>query len=62
MDAGAAVLVADDKIDDGTFERELTALLDDSARRDQMRAAARELAQESAASALADRVEAVARS
>ena len=62
VDAGAAVLVADDRIDDGTFERELAALLDDSARRDQMRAAARELAQESAASALADRVEAAARS
>lgn len=62
VDAGAAVLVADDRIDDGTFERELAALLDDSARREQMRAAARELAQESAASALADRVEAAARS
>ena len=61
VDAGAAALVPDAQIDDGTFARELAALLDDVPRRERMRAAAATLAQSSAASALADRVEAAAR-
>ena len=61
VDAGAAVLLADDKIDEPVFAQELLGLVDDSARRERMRAAAATLAQSSAASALADRVEAATR-
>lgn len=57
VDAGAAVLVPDDRIDDGTFARELGALLDDAGRRARMREAAAALGQASAAAALADVVE-----
>lgn len=60
-DAGAAVLVPDDKIDEPVFSQELLGLLDDPARRDAMRAAARGLGQQSAAAALADQVERAAR-
>lgn len=60
-DAGAAVLVPDDKIDEPVFADELLGLVDDAARRDAMRAAARGLGQTSAAAALADEVEAAAR-
>lgn len=60
-DSGAAVLVPDDKIDEPVFADELLGLVDDPARRDAMRAAARGLGQTSAAAALADQVEAVAR-
>lgn len=61
VDAGAAVMFADSDIDGGGFERELTGLLADPARRSAMRAAARGLGQASAASALADAVEGIAR-
>lgn len=60
-DAGAAVLVPDDKIDEPVFADELLGLVDDAARREAMRAAARGLGQTSAAAALADEVEAAAR-
>ncbi len=60
-DAGAAVLVPDDKIDEPVFSQELLGLLDDSSRREAMREAARGLGQQSAAAALADQVEAAAR-
>ena len=61
VDAGAAVLVPDDKIDEPVFSEKLLSLVDEPARRDQMRAAARGLAQQSAAAALADQVELAAR-
>ena len=60
-DAGAAVLVTDAQIDEPVFASELLGLLDDPERRDQMRAAARGLGQQSAAAALADQVEAAVR-
>ena len=60
-DAGAAVLVPDDKIDEPVFSQELLGLLDDSSRREAMHEAARGLGQQSAAAALADQVEAAAR-
>lgn len=60
-DAGAAVLVPDDRIDSPEFEDALLGLLDDPARRDEMRAAARGLGGSDAAAALADEVEAAAR-
>ncbi|MFZ2755737.1 MAG: undecaprenyldiphospho-muramoylpentapeptide beta-N-acetylglucosaminyltransferase [Atopobiaceae bacterium] len=61
VDAGAAELVADEQIDTPAFERELLALLDDPGRRARMRAKAKGLGQERAASSLADQVESVAR-
>ena len=60
-DAGAAVLLADARIDEPVFAEELLGLVDDPARRDAMRAAARGLGQARAAAALADQVEAAAR-
>ncbi len=60
-DAGAAELVPDDKIDEPVFSETLLGLVDDAARRERMRAAARGLAQTSASVALADQVEAAAR-
>lgn len=59
-DAGAAVLLADARIDEPVFAEELLGLVDDPARRDAMRAAARGLGQARAAAALADQVEAAA--
>ena len=56
-DAGAAVLVPDDKIDEPLFSEELLGLLDDPARRAAMRDAARGLGGSDAAAALADEVE-----
>ena len=61
VDAGAAVLVPDDKIDEPVFSEDLLSLVDEPARRERMRAAARGLAQQSAAAALADQVELAAR-
>lgn len=60
-DAGAAELLGDDRLDDDVFAERLLGLVDDAARRDEMRAAARGLGQGSAAAALADQVEAAAR-
>ena len=60
VDAGAAVLVADSAIDTPEFTGALLGLLDDPARREAMREAARGLGQSRAAAALADQVEAVA--
>lgn len=61
VDAGAAVLVPDAKIDDAVFPTELLGLLDDPERRARMREAALGLGQSRAAAALADQVEAAAR-
>ena len=61
VDAGAAVLLPDDKIDDAVFAQELLGLVDTPKRRRAMRENAAGLGQEKAASALADRVEAAAR-
>ena len=58
--AGAAVMLADDRIDTPEFSHELLSLVDDGARRAAMRAAARGLGQDRAASALADQVESAA--
>lgn len=58
--AGAAVMLADDRIDTPAFSHELLSLVDDGARRAAMRAAARGLGQDRAASALADQVESAA--
>jgi len=60
VDAGAAMMVADDAIDTPAFGQTLLGLVDDAARRDDMRAKARELAGSQAAGALADQVELVA--
>jgi len=60
VDAGAAVLVADDDIDAPTFSEQLVSLVDEPARRGAMRAAAQGLGQDRAATALADQVESVA--
>lgn len=57
VDAGAAVLLKDDKIDTPEFSRDLLGLVDDPERRGRMRAAAHDLGQDRAASALADQVE-----
>ena len=57
VDAGAAVLLPDEKIDTSEFEDDLLGLVDDPARRQAMRDAARGLAQDKAALALADQVE-----
>ncbi len=59
-DEGAAIIIADDDIDDPVFSQTLLELLDEPERRDQMRAAAHRLAQDKAAAALADAVENVA--
>ena len=56
VDAGAAVLLPDEKIDTSEFEDDLLGLVDDPARRQAMRDAARGLAQDKAALALADQV------
>lgn len=61
VDAGAAVLVPDDKIDEPVFTEELLGLVDDPARRASMRESACGLGQQSAAAALADQVELAAR-
>ncbi len=61
VDAGAAALLPDDKIDEPVFAEELLGLVDDPVRRERMRACARGLGQAQAAAALADQVEAVAR-
>ncbi|WP_251158181.1 UDP-N-acetylglucosamine--N-acetylmuramyl-(pentapeptide) pyrophosphoryl-undecaprenol N-acetylglucosamine transferase [Caniella muris] len=55
--AKAAVLVRDDELSDPSFRGLLTGLLDDRARLDAMRAAARGLAQDQAAARLADQTE-----
>ncbi|MGL5174563.1 MAG: UDP-N-acetylglucosamine--N-acetylmuramyl-(pentapeptide) pyrophosphoryl-undecaprenol N-acetylglucosamine transferase, partial [Olsenella sp.] len=60
VDAGAAVLVADADIDAPVFSEQLLSLVDDPERRALMRAAARGLGQDRAASALADQVESAA--
>lgn len=60
VDAGAAVLLPDEKIDTPEFEDDFLGLVDDPARRQAMRDAARGLAQDKAALALADQVESAA--
>ena len=60
VDAGAAVLLPDEKIDTSEFEDDLLGLVDDPARRQAMRDAARGLAQDKAALELADQVESAA--
>lgn len=60
VDAGAAVLLPDEKIDTPEFEDDLLGLVDDPVRRQAMRDAARGLAQDKAALALADQVESAA--
>ena len=60
VDAGAAVLLPDEKIDTSEFEDDLLGLVDDPARLQAMRDAARGLAQDKAALALADQVESAA--
>jgi UDP-N-acetylglucosamine--N-acetylmuramyl-(pentapeptide) pyrophosphoryl-undecaprenol N-acetylglucosamine transferase len=61
-DAGAAVICADSAIDTPEFADDLLGLLGDAPRREAMRLAARGLGGAHAASALADQVEAAARS
>lgn len=57
VDAGAAIMCADADIDDDAFERDLLRLVDDADARVEMHEAARGLAQDRAAAALADAVE-----
>lgn len=57
VDCGAARLVADSELDSPGFAAELLGLLDDEGAREGMREAARGLAQDRAAAALADQVE-----
>lgn len=57
VDAGAAVMIADDGIDTPTFGDMLLGLVDDAARRQEMRDKALGLGQAQAASVLADEVE-----
>jgi UDP-N-acetylglucosamine--N-acetylmuramyl-(pentapeptide) pyrophosphoryl-undecaprenol N-acetylglucosamine transferase len=57
VDAGAAVLVPDDKLDGPAFGEGLLELLQDGEKRQRMRQAARGLGQARAAAALADEVE-----
>ena len=57
VDAGAAVMTPDKQIDEPAFAQQLLGLVDDAAARDEMRAKAKGLAQDMAASVLADRVE-----
>ena len=59
VDAGAAAMFADADIDGEPFASELESLLADAGRRDAMRACARDLAQDEAASRLADEIEAL---
>ena len=61
VDAGAALMVADDQIDTPAFTEALLGLVDDPVRRQEMRERAQSLGQSTAASALADQVEAAAR-
>ena len=61
VDAGAAVLVPDDHVDSPEFKETLLSLVDDAARRAEMRARAQSLGQRKAAAMLADQVEAAAR-
>ena len=60
VDAGAAVLFADNAIDAEDFAATLLDLLANKARRDEMRAAARGLGQDTAAQKLADALESLA--
>ena len=60
VDCGAARLVPDDELDSPLFSSELFELLDSSEIREEMHEAARGLAQDRAAEALADQVESVA--
>ena len=60
VDAGAAVLVPDDRLDGAEFSDALLGLLADADRRARMRAAAESLGQAGAAARLADAVESVA--
>ena len=57
VDAGAAIMCADADIDGEAFERDLLHLVDDADARAKMHEAARGLAQDRAAAALADAVE-----
>jgi UDP-N-acetylglucosamine--N-acetylmuramyl-(pentapeptide) pyrophosphoryl-undecaprenol N-acetylglucosamine transferase len=50
-------MVADDEIDTPRFREGLLSLVDDASRREEMRQAAKGLAQDQAASALAEQVE-----
>ncbi len=59
VDAGAARLVPDDQLDGDALADVVFALVDDADQRQSMRQAARSLAQDQAASVLADQVEAV---
>ncbi|MCH3968513.1 MAG: UDP-N-acetylglucosamine--N-acetylmuramyl-(pentapeptide) pyrophosphoryl-undecaprenol N-acetylglucosamine transferase [Atopobiaceae bacterium] len=61
VDAGAAELVPDKDLDSKAFSEQLLSLLDDPDRRARMRLDAHGLAQDKAASSLADQTEAVAR-
>ena len=61
VDAGAAALVADADIDDEGFAKTLLDLVANGGRRDEMRAAARGLGQDTAAQKLADALEGLAR-
>lgn len=61
VEAGGAVLVKDDLLDDEAFDRAVLALVDDPDRRGAMRAALEGLGQAQAASRLADAVERAAR-
>lgn len=58
VDAGAARLVPDDQLESDAFRGAVLQLADDASVRDEMRVAAQNLAQDKAASALADQVEA----
>ncbi len=60
VDAGAAVMMADDDIDGPAFAQELFSLVDDEDKRERMHAAAHDLGQDKAAQALANQVDAVA--
>ena len=57
VDVGAAVAIPDDEIDGEGFANELFSLVDDTERREAMRAAAQGLGQERSAALVADRVE-----
>ncbi|WP_321971974.1 undecaprenyldiphospho-muramoylpentapeptide beta-N-acetylglucosaminyltransferase [Paratractidigestivibacter sp.] len=61
VDAGAAVLFADDEVSQPVFGKKLVELLEQKGTRAAMRAAAKKLGQDSAASALADQVESCVR-
>lgn len=58
VNAGAAELVSDDKLDDEAFSSLVLSLVDHAGRRDSMRACAKSLAQDKAACNVADQVEA----